>query len=219
MAEVDQQTITITLPDGSERSYPAGATGYDVAASIGAGLARAALAIKVDGTVQDLTRPIESDAEIAILTWDDKEGKETFWHSSAHLMAEALQELYPGVKFTIGPPIDQGFYYDIDPDGHQISSDDFDTIEEKMLELARRDVDFERRDVSKDEAESYYQDLGNEYKLELIEGLDDGDITFYEQGSFTDLCRGPHIPSTGDIKAPKLLSVAGAYWRDRKSVV
>jgi len=213
MAEVDQQTITITLPDGSERSYPAGATGYDVAASIGAGLARAALAIKVDGTVQDLTRPIESDAEIAILTWDDKEGKETFWHSSAHLMAEALQELYPGVKFTIGPPIDQGFYYDIDPDGHQISSDDFDTIEEKMLELARRDVDFERRDVSKDEAESYYQDLGNEYKLELIEGLDDGDITFYEQGSFTDLCRGPHIPSTGDIKAPKLLSVAGAYWR------
>ncbi len=213
MAEVDQQTITITLPDGSERSYPEGTTGYDIAASIGAGLARAALAIKVDGTVQDLTRPIESDAEIAILTWDDKEGKETFWHSSAHLMAEALQELYPDVRFTIGPPIEQGFYYDIDPGEHQISSDDFPKIEQKMLELARRDVPFERRDVSKDEAESYYEEQGNEYKLELIEGLDDGDITFYEQGEFTDLCRGPHIPSTGDIKAPKLLSVAGAYWR------
>jgi len=213
MAEVDQQTITITLPDGSERSYPEGTTGYDIAASIGAGLARAALAIKVDGTVQDLTRPIESDAEIAILTWDDKQGKETFWHSSAHLMAEALQELYPDVRFTIGPPIEQGFYYDIDPGEHQISSDDFPKIEQKMLELARRDVPFERRDVSKDEAESYYEEQGNEYKLELIEGLDDGDITFYEQGEFTDLCRGPHIPSTGDIKAPKLLSVAGAYWR------
>jgi threonyl-tRNA synthetase len=213
MAEVDQQTITITLPDGSERSYPEGTTGYDIAASIGAGLARAALAIKVDGTVQDLTRPIESDAEIAILTWDDKEGKETFWHSSAHLMAEALQKLYPDVRFTIGPPIEQGFYYDIDPGEHQISSDDFPKIEQKMLELARRDVPFERRDVSKDEAESYYEEQGNEYKLELIEGLDDGDITFYEQGEFTDLCRGPHIPSTGDIKAPKLLSVAGAYWR------
>ncbi|PEN11273.1 threonine--tRNA ligase [Longibacter salinarum] len=217
MAEVDQQTITLTLPDGSERSYPAGTTGYDVAASIGAGLARAALAIKVDGEVRDLNRPIEEDADIAILTWDDKEGKETFWHSSAHLMAEALEELYPGVKFTIGPPIDQGFYYDIDPGEHQISSDDFSEIEDKMLELARRDVEYERRNVSKDDAVSYYKDIGNEYKLELIEGLDDGDISFYEQGNFTDLCRGPHIPSTGDIKAPKLLSVAGAYWRGDES--
>jgi len=217
MAEVDQQTITLTLPDGSERSYPAGTTGYDVAASIGAGLARAALAIKVDGTVQDLTRPIAEDADIAILTWDDKEGKETFWHSSAHLMAEALQELYPGMKFTIGPPIDQGFYYDIDPGEHQISSDDFPEIEDKMLELARRDVEYDRREVTKDEAVAYYEDVGNEYKLELIEALDDGEITFYEQGEFTDLCRGPHIPSTGDIKAPKLLSVAGAYWRGDES--
>jgi len=217
MAEVDQQTITLTLPDGSERSYPAGTTGYDVAASIGAGLARAALAIKVDGTVQDLTRPIAEDADIAILTWDDKEGKETFWHSSAHLMAEALQELYPGIKFTIGPPIDQGFYYDIDPGEHQISSDDFPEIEDKMLELARRDVEYDRREVTKDEAVAYYEDVGNEYKLELIEALDDGEITFYEQGEFTDLCRGPHIPSTGDIKAPKLLSVAGAYWRGDES--
>jgi threonyl-tRNA synthetase len=213
MAEVDQQTITITLPDGSERSYPAGTTGYDVAKSIGAGLARAALAVTVDGTVQDLTRPIEEDADLAILTWDDKKGKETFWHSSAHLMAEALQELYPGVKFTIGPPIDQGFYYDIDPGEHQISSDDFPEIEDKMLELARRDAEYERRNVSKQEAVDYYEEAGNEYKLELIDDLDDGDITFYEQGDFTDLCRGPHIPSTGDIKAPKLLSVAGAYWR------
>jgi len=217
MAEVDQQTITLTLPDGSERSYPADTTGYDVAASIGAGLARAALAIKVDGTVQDLTRPIAEDADIAILTWDDNEGKETFWHSSAHLMAEALQELYPGIKFTIGPPIDQGFYYDIDPGEHQISSDDFPEIEDKMLELARRDVEYDRREVTKDEAVAYYEDVGNEYKLELIEALDDGEITFYEQGEFTDLCRGPHIPSTGDIKAPKLLSVAGAYWRGDES--
>ena len=213
MAEVDQTTITLTLPDGSQRSYPAGTTGLEVAQSIGAGLARAALAIKVDGEVRDLDRPITDDADVAILTWDDEEGKETFWHSSAHLMAEALQELYPGVKFTIGPPIDEGFYYDVDPNGHQISSDDFEEIEEKMLELARRDVEYERRDVTKDEAEAYYEEVGNEYKLELIEGLDDGDITFYEQGEFTDLCRGPHIPSTGAIKAPKLLSVAGAYWR------
>ena len=165
MAEVDQQTITLTLPDGSERSYPAGTTGYDVAASIGAGLARAALAIEVDGTVQDLTRPIAEDADIAILTWDDNEGKETFWHSSSHLMAEALQELYPGIKFTIGPPIDQGFYYDIDPGEHQISSDDFPEIEDKMLELARRDVEYDRREVTKDEAVAYYEDVGNEYKL------------------------------------------------------
>jgi len=217
MAEVDQKTLTITLPDGSERSYPAGTTGYEIAESIGAGLARASLAIKVNGTVQDLTRPIEEDAEIAILTWDDPEGKETFWHSSAHLMAEAVQALYPGVKFTIGPPIDQGFYYDIDPAGQQISSDDFEEIEAKMLELARRDVEYKRREVSKDEAEAYYEDVGNEYKLELIEDLDDGEITFYEQGEFTDLCRGPHIPATGAIKAPKLLSVAGAYWRGDES--
>jgi threonyl-tRNA synthetase len=217
MAEVDQKTLTITLPDGSERSYPGGTTGYEIAESIGAGLARASLAIKVNGTVQDLTRPIEEDAEIAILTWDDPEGKETFWHSSAHLMAEALQALYPGVKFTIGPPIDPGFYYDIDPAGQQISSDDFEEIEAKMLELARRDVAYERREVSKNEAEAYYEDVGNEYKLELIEDLEDGDITFYEQGDFTDLCRGPHIPSTGAIKAPKLLSVAGAYWRGDES--
>ena len=219
MADVqtDRDTITITLPDGSERTYDAGTTGREIAESIGAGLARDALAIKVNGAVQDLSRPIDEDAEIAILTWRDAEGKETFWHSSAHLMAEALQALYPDVKFTIGPPIDQGFYYDIDPNGHQISSDDFEQIEAKMQELAQRDVAYERRAVSKDEAIDYYEDAGNEYKLELIEALDDGDITFYEQGDFTDLCRGPHIPSTGRIKYPKLLSVAGAYWRGDES--
>ena len=217
MPDVDQKTITITLPDGSEREVPAGTTGYEIAESIGKGLARAALAVKVNGEVRDLDRPIEEDAEFAVLTWEDEEGKETFWHSSAHLMAEALQELYPGIKFTIGPPIDQGFYYDIDPNGHQISADDFEAIEAKMQELARRDASYERIDVTKDEAVDYYKDVGNEYKLELIEGLEEGEITFYEQGTFTDLCRGPHIPSTGEIKYPKLLSVAGAYWRGEES--
>ena len=217
MPDVDSQTITITLPDGSERTYEAGTTGREVAESIGAGLARDALAVKVNGEVQDLDRPIDDDADLAILTWDDEEGKETFWHSSAHLMAEALQELYPGVKFTIGPPIDQGFYYDVDPNGHQISADDFEAIEAKMKELARRDARYERKEVSKEDAASYYEELGNEYKLELIEDLDPDDITFYEQGDFTDLCRGPHIPSTGEIKYPKLLNVAGSYWRGDES--
>ncbi|WP_022834604.1 threonine--tRNA ligase [Salisaeta longa] len=209
----DASSITLTLPDGSTRTYPAGTTGYEVAESIGAGLARAALAIEVDGTVRDLDRPILKDASIAILTWDDPKGKETFWHSSAHLMAEALQALYPDVKFTIGPPIAQGFYYDVDLGDRSLSSDDFEQIEAKMQELARRDVPYERREVSKDEAVAYYERADNPYKLELIEGLADGEITFYEQGDFTDLCRGPHIPSTGRIKYPKLLSVAGAYWR------
>ena len=213
MAELDEQQITITLPDGSERSYGAGTTGRTIAESIGAGLARDALAIKVNGEVRDLDRPITEDAEIAILTWDDEEGKETFWHSSAHLMAEALQALYPDVKFTIGPPIDQGFYYDVDLGDKTLSSDELEKIEEKMRELARRDVEYERHEVSKEDALQFYKERGNEYKLELIEDLEEGEISFYEQGGFTDLCRGPHIPSTGRIKAPKLLSVAGAYWR------
>ncbi len=213
MAELDEQQITITLPDGSERSYGAGTTGRTIAESIGAGLARDALAIKVNGEVRDLDRPITEDAEIAILTWDDEEGKETFWHSSAHLMAEALQALYPDVKFTIGPPIDQGFYYDVDLGDQTLSADELEKIEEKMRELARRDVEYERHEVSKEDALQFYKERGNEYKLELIEDLEEGEISFYEQGGFTDLCRGPHIPSTGRIKAPKLLSVAGAYWR------
>ena len=217
MPNATTNSITITLPDGSTRTYDAGTTGREIAESIGAGLARAALAITVNGTVQDLERPITESAEIAILTWDDDEGKETFWHSSAHLMAEALQALYPDVQFTIGPPIERGFYYDVDLGDATLSADDLDAIESKMKELAQRDVAYERREVSKDEALAYYEDQGNPYKLELIEDLDDGEITFYEQGSFTDLCRGPHIPSTGRIKYPKLLSVAGAYWRGDES--
>ena len=213
MAEVDTKKITITLPDGSTQTHPAGTTGREIAESIGAGLARDALAIKVNGEVRDLDRPITEDAEIAILTWDDEEGKETFWHSSAHLMAEALQALYPGVKFTIGPPIDQGFYYDVDLGDQTLSADGLEEIEAKMLELARRDAEYERHEVSKEDAIRYYEGEDNPYKLELIEDLEEGEISFYEQGEFTDLCRGPHIPSTADIKAPKLLSVAGAYWR------
>lgn len=216
MADVqtDKDTITITLPDGSERTYEPGTTGRAVAESIGPALARDALAIKVNGEVRDLDRPIYEDAEIAILTWDDDEGKETFWHSSAHLMAEAIQELYPDVKFTIGPPIDQGFYYDVDLGGRSISSDELEAIEEKMQELAERDAPYERQEVTKDEALRYYsEEEDNPYKRELIEELPEGEISFYEQGRFTDLCRGPHIPSTGRIRYPKLLSVAGAYWR------
>jgi len=213
MPDVDEQTITITLPDGSEREYAAGTTGREIAESIGAGLARDALAVRVNGTVRDLARPITEDAEIAILTWDDEAGKETFWHSSAHLMAEALQALYPDVKFTIGPPIDQGFYYDVDLGDQTLSADELEAIEDKMRELARRDASYERHEVSKDDAIKFYEERGNEYKLELIEDLEEGEISFYEQGEFTDLCRGPHIPSTGKIKAPKLLSIAGAYWR------
>ena len=217
MPNAATDSITITLPDGSTRTYDVGVTGREIAESIGAGLARAALAITVNGTVYDLDRPITESAEIAILTWDDDEGKETFWHSSAHLMAEALQALYPEVQFTIGPPIERGFYYDVDLGDATLSADDLEAIESKMKELAQRDVAYERREVSKDEALAYYEDQSNPYKLELIEDLDDGEITFYEQGNFTDLCRGPHIPSTGRIKYPKLLSVAGAYWRGDES--
>jgi len=213
----DDETITITLPDGSTQTHPVGTTGREVAEGIGAGLARDALAIKVNGEIRDLDRPITEDAEIQILTWDDEEGKETFWHSSAHLMAEALQALYPEVKFTIGPPIDRGFYYDVDLGDQTLSADELEAIEEKMVELARRDVPYERHEVSKEDAVRYYEEEGNEYKLELIEDLEEGEISFYEQGDFTDLCRGPHIPSTGRIKAPKLLSVAGAYWRGDES--
>ncbi|WP_103020806.1 threonine--tRNA ligase [Salinibacter altiplanensis] len=217
MAETDETTIEITLPDGSTLTHPAGTTGMEVAESIGAGLARDALAIKANGEVRDLSRPLTEDAEVAILTWDDEEGKQTFWHSSAHLMAEALQALYPDVTFTIGPPIDPGFYYDVDLGDQTLSADELDAIEDKMAELARRDATYERHEVSKANAIEHYEAEGNEYKLELIEGLEEGEISFYEQGDFIDLCRGPHIPSTGAIKAPKLLSVAGAYWRGDES--
>ena len=205
--------ITITFPDGSTREFDSGTSGFEVANAISAGLARNALAIKVDGQIWDLTRPIEQDASISILTWDDPEGRMTFWHSTAHLMAEALESLYPGVKFGIGPPIDQGFYYDVDLGDRKLGMSDLEKIEQKMSELAKRDVPYERRPVSKKEALDYFGKKGDEYKLELIDELEDGTITFYQQGDFVDLCRGPHIPTTGAIKYSKLLNVAGAYWR------
>jgi threonyl-tRNA synthetase len=206
--------INITLPDGSVRQFEAGVSGYDVAASISEGLARNALAVRVNGEVRDLHRPIQDSANLEILTWNDEAGKNTFWHSSAHLLAEALEALYPGIKFGIGPPIENGFYYDVDlGEGRSIGPDDFAKIEQKMLELAKNKSRYERREVSKADAVAYFTEKGDPYKLDLLEGLEDGSITFYEQGNFTDLCRGPHIPDTSGIKAAKLLNVAGAYWR------
>lgn len=213
--------ITLTFPDGSTRSYDVGVTGHEVASSISEGLARVAVSIGVDGETRDLSRPIEGDATIQIHTLRDDEGWATYWHSSAHLMAEALQELFPGVKFGIGPAIDKGFYYDVDLGDRQLTADDMEAIEKKMMELAKRDVAFERREVPKDEAIAFFQEKGDEYKLELLEDLEDGTISFYTQGEFTDLCRGPHIPSTKTIKYAKLLNIAGAYWRgdqDRKQL-
>ncbi|WKN30514.1 threonine--tRNA ligase [Porifericola rhodea] len=205
--------IKITLPDGSEKEYPQGSSGLDIALSISEGLARNVLAAKVNGEVWDATRPIEEDASVQLLTWNDAEGKSTFWHSSAHLLAEALEALYPGIKFGIGPSIENGYYYDVDFGDKEFSSDELEKIEKKMLELARQKSEYKRMPIDKASAVKYYQDKGDEYKLDLLEGLEDGTITFYEQGNFTDLCRGPHIPHTGFIKAVKLLNVAGAYWR------
>jgi threonyl-tRNA synthetase len=206
-------SIKITLPDGSVREYPQSIKGVEIAQSISEGLARVALAIEVNGEVRDLTRPITSDASIKILTWNDVNGKSTFWHSSAHLFAEALEALYPGTKFGIGPAIENGFYYDVDLGGKSFGEDDLAKVEAKMVELARKNSIYERKEVSKAEALEYFTKKGDEYKLELIRDLQDGSITFYTQGDFTDLCRGPHIPNTGFIKAVKLLNVAGAYWR------
>ncbi|MFD1139753.1 threonine--tRNA ligase [Larkinella insperata] len=205
--------IRITLPDGSVREYPNGVTSLEIAMSISEGLARNVLAAKVNGTVQDATRPITADATVTLLTWNDPEGKATFWHSSAHLLAEALEALYPGIKFGIGPPIEKGFYYDVDLNGQHFSQEDFKKVEDKMLELARQKQEFVRQPISKAEAVAYFEEKGDPYKLDLLEGLDDGTITFYRQGNFTDLCRGPHIPNTGFIKAAKIMNVAGAYWR------
>ncbi|RFP64951.1 threonine--tRNA ligase [Hymenobacter lapidiphilus] len=206
--------LNITLPDGSVRQFVDGATGYDVAATISEGLARNAVGVRVDGEVRDLHRPIEQDAKVAILTWNDDDGKMAFWHSSAHVLAEALEALYPGVKLGIGPAIENGFYYDIDlGEGRTISSEDFPEIEKKMLELARQKSKFERRAVSKADAIAYFTEKADPYKLDLLERLEDGTITFYQQGNFVDLCRGPHLPDTANIKAVKLLNIAGAYWR------
>ena len=205
--------IDITLPDGSVRQYASGVTGMEIAQSISEGLARNVLSISVDGNVWDLSRPIEESAAIRLHTWNDPEGKATYWHSSAHLMAEALESLYPGTKFGIGPAIDNGYYYDVDMGEETLTPADLPKIEQKMLELAKEKNVYQRQSISKKDAVQYFNEKGDEYKLELLEGLEDGQITFYTQGQFTDLCRGPHIPDTSYIKAVKLMSLAGAYWR------
>ena len=205
--------IKITLPDGSVREVAAGTTGMEIAKSISEGLARNVLACQVNDEIWDLDRPIINNCNFKLFTWNDAEGKETMWHSSAHLMAEALESLYPGIKLAIGPAIESGFYYDVDFMDYDISSSDFPKIEKKMLELAREKNQYTRQEISKNEAIAYFEEKGDEYKLELLEGLEDGNISFYTQGNFTDLCRGPHIPNTSFIKATKLLNIAGAYWR------
>lgn len=210
---MSNQSIKITLPDGSVREYEKGVSGLQIATSISEGLARNVLAAKVNGEVWDAKRPIHSDSSVQLLTWNDAEGKNTFWHSSAHLMAEALEALYPGVKFGIGPALENGFYYDVDFGDKPLEGTELEKIEAKMLELARQKNDYIRKEVGKADAIAYFQEKGDEYKLDLLEGLEDGSITFYEQGNFVDLCRGPHIPNTGFIKAAKLLNIAGAYWR------
>ncbi len=206
--------IKIQFPDGNVKEFEAGVTGLDIAKSISPKLAKEVLAVSVNGETWDLTRPIVKDAEIKLYTWDDEEGKHAFWHSSAHLMAEALQQLYPNTKFGIGPAIENGFYYDIEPgDGVVLTDKDLESIEKKMLELARQKEEYCRIDVSKKEALEHFNALHETYKVELINDLEDGKITYYRQGSFTDLCRGPHLPDTSYIKAIKLTSLAGAYWR------
>ena len=205
--------LNISLPDGSVRSVEEGTSAMQLAAQISEGLARNVLAAEVNGIVVDASRPLPDNATVKLLTWNDENGKSTMWHSSAHLMAEALEVLYPGVKLAIGPPIENGFYYDVDFEGKPFTQEDFSKVEKLMLELARQKNEFVRKEVSKADAISYFTEKGDQYKLELIEGLQDGEITFYTQGNFTDLCRGPHIPNTGFIKAAKLMNVAGAYWR------
>ncbi len=206
--------INITLPDGSIREYDSGVTSMEIAQSISEGLARNVLSAKVDGEVWDSMRPIQQDSKVQLLTWRDAEGKATFWHSTAHLMAEALEVIYPGVKLGTGPSIENGFYYDVDAGDQTISSDDFKKIEDKMLELARQKNEFIRKDISKEDALTYFREKGDEYKIELIEkrGPDEA-LTLYEQGNFVDLCRGPHLPNTSKIKAIKMMKVAGAYWQ------
>ncbi len=205
--------IKITLPDGSIREYEKGTTSLQVAQSISEGLARNVLAAKINGEVWDATRPLNADCNLTLLTWNDTDGKQTMWHSSAHLMAEALEALYPGVKLGIGPAIENGFYYDVDFGDKPITPEELPKIEAKMQELANKKSEYVRKEVSKADAIKYFTEKGDQYKLELIDGLPDGEITFYTQGNFTDLCRGPHIPNTGFVKAIKLMNIAGAYWR------
>jgi threonyl-tRNA synthetase len=205
--------MKISFPDGAVREYEQGVSAMDIAKSISEGLARKVLAASVNGEVWDMTRPIQSDASLKLLTWDDAEGKNTFWHSSAHLMAEAVESLFPGVKFWVGPALDRGFYYDMDLGDQKITEEDLLTLEKKMNELAKKNNPYQRIEISKENAVAYFAEKGDEYKLDLLQNLNDGEITFYSQGGFTDLCRGPHIPHTGFIKAIKLTSIAGAYWK------
>jgi threonyl-tRNA synthetase len=205
--------ITITFPDGNSKVFPKGVTPLEIAESISQSLAREVLIASVNGKPWDLSRKIETDSSISLFTWDQAEGKNAFWHSSAHLMAEALEALYPGIKFGIGPPIENGFYYDVDTGDKVLSTDDLSAIENKMMELAQKKSSFTRKEVSKNDALEFFKEKNDPYKLELIQDLEEGSITFYTQGNFVDLCKGPHIPDTGKIKAVKLLNVAGAYWR------
>ena len=206
-------SVIITLPDGAQREYPIGSTPMDVALSISEGLARNVLAAKIDDKVVDAATPFTKDSNLALLTWNDTDGKQTYWHSSAHLLAEALEALFPGVKLGIGPPIQYGFYYDVDFGDYKFTDADFEKVESKMRELAKTNSAFVRKEVGKAEAVDYFEEKGDPYKLDLLKDLEDGSITFYQQGNFTDLCRGPHIPHTGHIKSIKVLSTAGAYWR------
>jgi len=205
--------INIRFPDGAVRSYDKGITPMGVAKSIAEGLAKKVIAASIDGSVKDASTPLQQDCELKLLTWDDADGKSTFWHSSAHLLAEAVETTFPGVKFWVGPAIDRGFYYDMDLGGRQISEDELSTLEKKMDELGKKNSEYIRKEISKSDAIAYFTEKGDEYKLDLLSGLQDGEITFYTQGDFTDLCRGPHIPHTGLIKAIKLTSIAGAYWK------
>lgn len=207
--------INITLPDGSVKQFKKGTTSMDIAKSISEGLARKVLAATVNGAVWDANRPIQEDATLKLLTWNDTDGQMTFWHSSAHLMAEAVESLFPGVKFWVGPPLDnpKGFYYDMDLGDRKMTEEDLAKLEKKMNELAKQNNVFTRKEMSKADAVSYFTEKGDEYKLDLLQNLNDGEITFYTQGQFTDLCRGPHIPNTGFIKAIKLTNIAGAYWK------
>jgi threonyl-tRNA synthetase len=205
--------INITFPDGAVRQYAEGTTAMDIAKSISEGLARKVIAAGVNGQVWDASRPINEDASVKLFTWNDAEGKNTFWHSSAHLMAEAVEGMFPGVKFWVGPPVENGFYYDMDLGDKKISEEDLVAIEKKMNELAKKNSQYIRKEIGKADALKYFTEKGDEYKLDLLQNLNDGEITFYTQGNFTDLCRGPHIPNTGIIKAIKLTNIAGAYWK------
>ena len=205
--------INITLPDGSIKQFENGSTPMDVAKSISEGLARNVISASFDGTTVETTTNLTTDGSLVLYTWNDKDGKKAFWHSTSHVLAQALEELYPGIKLSIGPAIDNGFYYDVDFGEQTISEKDFKVVEDKMLEIARGKHEFKMRAVTKAEALSLYKSQNNEYKVELIENLEDGTITFCDHSTFTDLCRGGHIPNTEIIKAVKILSVAGAYWR------